>query len=168
MAHNCLKRLFLINSNTLSMQNLAPRWTAYLVGDWLKGEHLRLKYVSKKDEIKRRIYKETELSKNVFFQKCQSSTKLVCNVPTNSTTKHCAAATIFHAAKIKHGQSLQELSNDCILFDILKPIVCIDYFKIKTTCKWGQPRSLWVDEHSYTEVPWASPFPLVWPTELSG
>lgn len=68
--------------------------------------------MSKKDEIKRMIYKETGLSKNIFFQKCQSSTKLLCNVPTNSTTKHCAVASIFHPVKIKHGQSLQELSND--------------------------------------------------------
>lgn len=53
MAHHCPKRMFLINSNMLSMQDLAPRSTAYSVGNWLKGENLRLKYVSKKDEIKK-------------------------------------------------------------------------------------------------------------------
>lgn len=90
--------------------------------------------MNKKDEIKRKVYKEAGLSKNIFFHKCQSSTKVLCNVPTNSSTKHCAVATIFHPAKIKHGQSLQELGNNCILFDILKQIVCTDYFKIMTTC----------------------------------
>lgn len=109
MAHHCPKRMFLINSNMLSMQDLATRSTAYSVGNWLKGENLRLKYVSKKDEIKKQ-----DSAKIFFFQICQSSTKLFCNVPTNSTTKHCAVASIFHPAKIKHGQSLQELSNDCI------------------------------------------------------
>lgn len=95
----------------LSMQDLAPRSTAYSVGKQLKGENLRLKYVSKKDEIKRRVYEETGLGKNIFFQKCQSCTNLLCNVLTNSTTKRCAVAAIFHPAKMKHGQSVQELSN---------------------------------------------------------
>lgn len=40
----------------LIMQDLAPRYTAYSVGKWLKGENLRLKYASKKDEIKKRVY----------------------------------------------------------------------------------------------------------------
>lgn len=67
-------------------------------------------------------------------------TKLLCNVLANSHTKCFAVATVFHPSKINlnflplHWQSLQELSDDCILFDILKPIKCIDYFKTKTTC----------------------------------
>lgn len=39
----------------LSMQDLAPRSMAYSVGKWLKRENLRLKFVSKKDEIKRGV-----------------------------------------------------------------------------------------------------------------
>lgn len=58
------------------MQDLAHRSTAYSVGKQIKVKNLRLKYVSKKDEVKRRVYEETGFGKTIFFQKCQSSTKI--------------------------------------------------------------------------------------------
>lgn len=71
------------------------------------------------------------------------------NVLTNSTTKHSAVATIFHPAKMKHLQHVQELSNACALFDILKLNICINYCKIKTRCANGGNQ----ERESFTLLP---------------